>query len=199
MSWEDFPSWFRRTWRMFPFFTGGFFEDIDQMMEEMFKEIQESIPKELIREERLPDGSTVRRVGPIVYGYSMTMGPDGKPIIREFGNVKPSARPSVFGAPRPGLEVKVEREPLVDTIEEDSTIKVVAEVPGVERDDINLECAENTLIISVDTPARKYYKEVELPSQVDPESAKASYRNGVLEVTLTKRRARPKGQRIKIE
>jgi HSP20 family protein len=169
------------------------------MMEEMFKEIQESIPKELIREERLPDGSTVRRVGPIVYGYSMTMGPDGKPIIREFGNVKPSARPSVFGAPRPGLEVKVEREPLVDTIEEDSTIKVVAEVPGVERDDINLECAENTLIISVDTPARKYYKEVELPSQVDPESAKASYRNGVLEVTLTKRRARPKGQRIKIE
>jgi HSP20 family protein len=199
MSWEDFPSWFRRRWRMFPFFTGGFFEDIDRMMEEMFKEIQESIPKELIREERLPDGSTVRRVGPIVYGYSMTMGPDGKPIIREFGNVKPSARPSVFGAPRPGLEVKVEREPLVDTIEEDSTIKVVAEVPGVERDDINLECAENTLIISVDTPARKYYKEVELPSQVDPESAKASYRNGVLEVTLTKRRARPKGQRIKIE
>jgi HSP20 family protein len=199
MSWEDFPSWFRRRWRMFPFFTGGFFEDIDRMMEEMFKEIQESIPKELIREERLPDGSTVRRVGPIVYGYSMTMGPDGKPIIREFGNVKPSTRPSVFGAPRPGLEVKVEREPLVDTIEEDSTIKVVAEVPGVERDDINLECAENTLIISVDTPARKYYKEVELPSQVDPESAKASYRNGVLEVTLTKRRARPKGQRIKIE
>ena len=199
MSWDDFPSWFRRRWRMFPFFTGGFFEDIDRMMEEMFKEIQESIPKELIREERLPDGSTVRRVGPIVYGYSMTMGPDGKPIIREFGNVKPSAKPSVFGAPRPGLEVKVEREPLVDTIEEDSTIKVVAEVPGVERDDINLECAENTLIISVDTPARKYYKEVELPSQVDPESAKASYRNGVLEVTLTKRRARPKGQRIKIE
>ena len=199
MAWDDFPSWFRRRWKMFPFFTGGFFEDIDRMMEEMFKEIQESIPKELVREERLPDGSTVRRVGPIVYGYSMTMGPDGKPIIREFGNVKPSTRPSAFGPPRPGLEVKVEREPLVDTIEEDSTIKVVAEVPGVEKDDINLECAENTLIISVDTPSRKYYKEVELPSQVDPESAKASYRNGVLEVTLTKQRARPKGQRIKIE
>jgi HSP20 family protein len=198
MSWDDFPGWFRRRRKKSPFFTGGFFEDIDRMMEEMFKEMQKSIPKELIREERLPDGSTVRRVGPIVYGYSMTMGPDGKPIIREFGNVKP-AKPSVFGAPRPELEVKAEREPLVDTIEENGTIKVVAEIPGVERDDINLECAKNTLIISVNTPTRKYYKEVELPSQVDPESAKVSYRNGVLEVTLTKRRARPKGQKIKIE
>ena len=33
----------------------------------------------------------MRDIGPIVYGYSMTIGPDGKPRIKEFGNVKPSA------------------------------------------------------------------------------------------------------------
>ncbi len=95
--------------------------------------------------------------------------------------------------------MKVEREPLVDTIDENGTIKVVAEVPGVGKEDVNLECAESVLIISVDTENRKYYKEVELPSTVDPESAKASYRNGVLEVTLTKKHVKPKGQKIKIE
>lgn len=195
--WEDFPEWFRRRWRRFPFFS-SWFEDIDEMMEEMFRELQRSIPSELIREEKLPDGSTIRRVGPIVYGYSMSIGPDGKPIIREFGNVKPSMRPTAFGT-RPGLEVKVEREPLVDTIEEDDTIRVVAEVPGVEKRDINLECTERSIIISVDTENRKYYKEVELPAEIDPKSAKASYRNGVLEVELKKSKPRPKGQRIQIE
>ena len=140
----------------------------------------------MVREERLPNGRIGRRTGPFVYGYSMTMGPDEKPVIREFGNVKPS-RPSAFGAPRPRLEVKGEREPLVDTLEEEGTIRVVAELPGVEKDAINLDTDENSLTISVDTEIRKYFKEVELPSTIDPESVQASYKNGVLEVTVTKR------------
>ena len=168
------------------------------MMEEMFQELQGSVPKELVREEKLPDGRIVRRMGPFVYGYSMTTGPDGKPVIREFGNVKPS-RTSAFGAPRPGLEVKGEREPLIDTLEEDKTIKIIAELPGIEKEDINLDTDENSLTISVDTEKRKYFKEVELPSTIDPESVKASYKNGVLEVTVTKKETKPKGRRIKIE
>jgi len=198
LAWEDFPDWFRRRWRRFPFSTGGFFEDIDRMIEEMFRDFQRHIPTELVEERRLPDGSTFKRIGPIVCGYSMTLGPDGKPVIRGFGNVK-QARLTAFGAPRPSLEVKGEREPLVDIMEEDNTVKIVAEVPGVEKEDINLELAQNSLIISVDTKTRKYYKEVELPSQVDSESVKASYRNGVMEITLTKKHVRPKGQRVKIE
>ena len=72
-------------------------------------------------------------------------------------------------------------------------------MPGVDKEDISLDCAESTLTISVGTEKRKYYKEIELPSQVDPESAKASYRNGVLELTLTKKQVKPKGRRIDIE
>lgn len=36
-------------------------------------------PKDLIKEYETPEGGKVREVGPIVYGYSMTIGPDGKP------------------------------------------------------------------------------------------------------------------------
>jgi HSP20 family protein len=32
-------------------------------------------------------GVKVREIGPLVYGYSATIGPDGKPNVREFGNV----------------------------------------------------------------------------------------------------------------
>jgi len=54
----------------------------------MFKGVEG--PKELIRERKLPDDGTVEEMGRFVNGYSFCVGPDGKPIVREFGNVKPS-------------------------------------------------------------------------------------------------------------
>ncbi len=185
MSWWD--DWFRRRRRRSPFF-----EDIDKMIEDMFKDIFEDMPKELYKEEQLPDGSTVRKFGPFVYGYSMTLDPDGKPVIREFGNLKPSR----LGAPKPGKH----REPLVDVISGDKVIQVLAELPGVERSDINLDVSEESLSISVDTEIRRYHKEVNLPEKVDPDTAKAGYKNGVLEVTLNKlEEKRPPGKRITID
>jgi len=198
---EDWwSSWFRR--RRWPFFGKSFFEDFEEMFREMeemmrreFEEISKRTPSDLIRERKLPDGSTVREWGPFVYGYSITIGPDGKPQIREFGNIKPSAR---LGRPR--IDIREEREPLVDVMESDGEVKVIAELPGVEKKDIKLHGTETTLTISVDTPHRKYYKEVELPVKVDPKKAKSSYRNGVLEVSLPKKEEeKPKGEPIKIE
>src|SRR5919112_827707 len=67
------------------------FEDMEKEMERMFNrfnDISTNAPKELIREYETSEGGKVREVGPIVYGYSMTIGPDGKPHVSEFGNVK---------------------------------------------------------------------------------------------------------------
>ena len=114
---------------------------------------------------------------PYVYGFSMSLGPDGKPVIREFGNVRKS---------RFGPEIRDEREPLVDIMEEDDDVVVLAELPGVERDDIKLHTTRDELVISVDTPKRRFHKELRLPAMVDPNSAQASYKNGVLEVRLKK-------------
>ncbi len=208
MSWEYFPEWFRKRMRRSPFFKSWFFGDIDEMikdMEEMmdkeFKEFSTRIPKDLVRERKLPDGSTVREWGPFVYGYSMTVGPDGKPKIREFGNVKPSLRPEPFGIAKPYLNVKEEREPLVDVMSTDGEVKVIAELPGVEKKDIKLHGTENTLTISVETPERKYFKEVQTPAPINPKAAKTTYKNGVLEVTVPKikEKKKPKGEPMKIE
>lgn len=200
MAW-DFFEWFRRRRRSS---FRDIFEEMEEMMRELeetiereFKEFVERVPRDLVRERRLPDGSTVREWGPFVYGYSMIIGPDGKPIIREFGNVRPSRTP--LG--RPMIDVREEREPLVDVFPTDGEIRVVAELPGVEKDDIKLYGTEDSLTISVDTPQRKYYKEVQLPAKVDPKRAKTSYKNGVLEVTLPKveEEKKPKGEPIKVE
>ena len=184
--------------RRMPFFSWTF-DDLDRMMEDMLREMSSKMPEKLVRERKLPDGSTVRETGPIIYGYSMKIGPDGRPEIREFGNVRPKRGAPIFGAPERNLEVMERREPLTDVIDERDVIRVVAEVPGVDKSDIKLRGTERTLTFSVETEQRKYHKEVELPEEVDPASAKASYRNGVLEVTLNKRGKGPQGKDITVE
>ncbi len=210
---DESEGWFEDFWRR-PRFRRGFkrgppgfdwfnpfgaFRDFDRMFERMFEEMSKDIPKEFIREEKLPDGSVVRSYGPVVYGYSVSVGPDGKPVVREFGNVKPSRRLR-GGVMQPALEVSDVREPLVDVIRQEDTVKVVAELPGVEKSDIKLDVQDNALHISVDTPQRKYRKTVKLPTEVDPDVSKAQYRNGVLEVNLKALKpSRPQGKQIKIE
>lgn len=194
---EDYPDWFKK--RRSPFSRGFFFDDIDKMLKEMEKMMEEEfktftsrVPKDYVRERKLPDGRTEREWGPFVYGYSVKVGPDGKPEVHEFGNVKPSRR---------GPEVKEEREPLVDIIETDGEVHVVVELPGVEKDDIKLRGTEDTITISVDTPQRKYYKEIALPAKVGVKETKSQYKNGVLEVTLpkVKEERKPKGEPINID
>jgi HSP20 family protein len=198
MPWdEDFERWFRKRMNR-SFSRGWFFEDIDEMLrdiEEMMnreiKELTSHIPRNYVRERKSPNGKTVREWGPFVYGYSMKIGPDGKPVVREFGNVQ---------AGRRGPRVKEEREPLVDVITTNGEIKVVAELPGVDKKHIKLHASDDSLTISVDTPDHKYYKEISLPTEVEPKGAKSSYKNGVLQVTLQEAKKRkPEGEPIEIE
>jgi HSP20 family protein len=200
------PEWFKKRRRRNPFFGNWFFGDIDNMMREMeemmereFNEFKTKIPEDLKRERKLPDGSTIPEWGPFVYGYSMTIGPDGKPKIREFGNVKPSNDPESCGLDQPCIDVKEEREPLVDIVDTDGEIKVIVELPGVEKEKIKLSGTEDKLTISVDDPDRKYYKEIDIPAKVAPKKAKTTYKNGVLEVTIPKIEEKQKKEEIKIE
>lgn len=195
MSEDWFDEWFeklekdlRRTMRR-AFGATPFEEDFFNL----FKGLEEKFPKDLVREKRLPDGSIRKEYGPFIYGYSVRIGPDGKPIVREFGNVKRKVSPV-----KP-LEVKEATEPLVDVITEEDTIKVIAEVPGVNKQDVRLNVAGKTLSIRAESERRKYSKDVELPEEVDPKMAKASYKNGILEVTLSRIRKERKGEEIPVE
>src|ERR1700690_102455 len=158
---EDTPEWFkkRRNPSKNPFSNiDDMFREMEKMMDEELKNFTDKVPKEYVKERKLPDGSTVKEMGPFVYGQSMKIGPDGKPEIQEFGNIKKGLK----GAP----QVKEEREPLVDTMETNEDIHVVVELPGVEKTDIKLHGTEDSLTISVDTPQYKYFKEVPLQVKV---------------------------------
>ena len=183
MEGDDDENWPNRRRRGSPFGPWGF-PDIDEMMREMerafseqFKDLEKELPKNLVRESRTPDGGVKKEFGPIVYGYSVTIGPDGKPVVREFGNVR-------SGEGKPWKAVQDKREPLVDVVNSGKEVRVIAEMPGVKKEDINVTVNENSIVISVDSGGRGYYKELNLPSIVDPKGARSTYNNGVLEVTI---------------
>ncbi|PVX26006.1 MAG: heat-shock protein Hsp20 [Candidatus Bathyarchaeum sp.] len=171
------------------------FKEMEETIAKEFEKLSKQAPEDLQREQTLPNGTKVQSWGPFVYGYSVTVGPDGKPNVKEFGNFKAETR---LG--KPHMEVKEKREPLADIIDADGKVRVIIELPGVEKDDIKLSGTADTLTISVDTPRHKYFKEIELPAKVDSKKATSKYKNGVLDITVPKKKQqKTKSQNIKIE
>ena len=83
-------DWFNDIPRQFEQMRQG----MERMFQEQFTDIDETkIPKDLVKEYQTSEGAKVREGGPLVYGYSMTIGPDGRPRVKEFGNAK-----SLFGS-----------------------------------------------------------------------------------------------------
>lgn len=186
--------------------SGSYFDDLfrgfDKMrseFEDQFKNIENRDPKDLIREYESPGGGKIREVGPLVYGYSMTVGPDEKPKIREFGNVKSPLSRGSFSQTTP--VILSEREPLADVATTDKEIKVVVEMPGVSKENIKVNAYDSSVEISTTEGAqRKYHEIIELPPEADIETAKSSYNNGILEITFQKKQqSKPKGKEIKID
>jgi HSP20 family protein len=197
--WDIEPEdWLRR------FFGSRMPTQLDEMRREMermfqgqYKDIQTRAPKELVREYQTPEGTKVREIGPLVYGYSTTIGPDGIPRTREFGNVKPSV--GLFGGmARP--EISSEIEPLVDLNTVDKEVKVVAEIPGVDKKNIKVNAYDNSVEITTSDPNRKYHRIVKLPPETDIETPRSTYNNGILEIIFNKKKeTKPKGKEIKVE
>jgi HSP20 family protein len=185
----------------------GDFDNIHEEMNRMFdvfSNISSNAPKELVREYETKDGNKVREVGPIVYGYSMTIGSDGKPQVREFGNLKSLGDNNAKKIGRPldqQSQISAEREPLVDVNITDKEVKVVVEMPGIRKEDIKIEVYNSQVEVTTSKDAqRKYYKNIELPEQAEIETARSAYNNGVLEITFNKKKVnKPAGKEIKIE
>ena len=116
-------------------------------------------------------------------------------MVRKFGNI--DAFPNILGGGN--LTVKEEREPLVDVIKGPEELRVVAEVPGVNKEDLRLRADENSLTIESITGQPRYHKRVELPETVDATTAKSSYKNGILEVPFKLKSKSGGGVPINIE
>jgi HSP20 family protein len=131
---------------------------------------------------------------PYYYGYQITVGSDGKPRIKEFGNVKPAAKGLV--------EQRGARQPLVDSVldEKENTLRITAEMPGINKEDIKLNVTDHYVTIHAERGDKKYHADIPVSVDLDESSAKASYTNGILELKIKPKEAsKAKGKAIKIE
>jgi HSP20 family protein len=128
--------------------------------------------------------------GPFFYGYTMTVGPDGKPVVKEYGNTKSNQLPN-----------SDTREPIVDTIvnEKEKVVKLVAEMPGVEKTDVKIVVDNKIVNLSAEHGEKKYHAKVPLQHKVDENSAKASYKNGILELAFKLVAEKQTGKKVEVE
>ncbi|MBI1828842.1 MAG: Hsp20/alpha crystallin family protein [Thaumarchaeota archaeon] len=141
--------------------------------------------------EEFKDSDNLQTYGPYYYGYTMTIGPDGKPVIKEYGNVKPALLPT--------SDV---REPFVDVLVDDKekVLKLVAEMPGVEKKDIKIVVEGRTVNLDAEHGEKKYSAKVPIRQKVDEDSVKATHANGILEVRFKlKEDEKPKGRTVEVE
>jgi HSP20 family protein len=103
----------------------------------------------------------------------------------------------------------------VDVAETDDEVTVTADLPGFEKDDIDISVREGRLTIraereeATETEEETYHRRervhrevsrtLRLPADVQEEEASATYQNGVLTVTLPKVQAGPEGHSIDVE
>ncbi|HEY9491171.1 MAG TPA: archaeal heat shock protein Hsp20 [Nitrososphaeraceae archaeon] len=176
-------------------------KEMERQFEQQFKDIESKAPKDLVKEYETSTGGKVREYGPFVYGYSMTIGPDGRPKVREFGNVKsPLSSSRAAGGSFNKPLISSERQPLADVTTTDKEVKVVAEMPGVSKQDIIVNVHDNSVEITTTNTERKYREVVQIPPETDIETAMSSYKNGILEITFKKKQqTKPKGKQIKVE
>ena len=148
------------------------FDTMDYIIEDMLRKFSFNSPK-----------GDMRDSPGFVWGFRVTTDPEGRPHIERFGNT-PQKVEKGAGKYQPSPE----REPLVDVIEDTNVIRVIAEIPGVRKENIELSTTETSLLIQAESEdhQRKYYKELDLPCSIHTDSAIAKFKNGVLEVELKK-------------
>src|SRR3990172_6079938 len=123
-------------------------------------------------------GSDKRLKG--VYGFSVKSGLGEKGVkVEPFGNIRRDAE-------RGRVEVHEIREPMVDVFDERDHTMIVAELPGIMQEDVQLELNDDIMILVAERGKKKYRKEVLLPASFSSDKMSFTCRNGILEIRLIK-------------
>jgi HSP20 family protein len=117
-----------------------------------------------------------------VYGFSVKMGlgeRGGQEVkVEPFGNVR---RDEKSGE----TVVQEIREPVMDVFEEKDYTLVVAEMPGISTEDVELTVQDDLLTIYAEKKDKKYRKEILLPRSYPREKMTMTCNNGILEIRCT--------------
>lgn len=138
-------------------FGSELFDNLEEMIEALLENMGESVP--------------------FIYGFSIIRCSEEDHEFREFEKA-----PEYF-EDEENLLLSEIRDPLIDIFESEELVHVLAELPEVKKEDLLLNATAQNLDLRV-IGASEYSQVIELPARVDPNSAKASYKNGVLEVTF---------------
>lgn len=150
------------------------------MIEEVFQDLEQTLRSFTYRRPLIR--------GPFLHGFTITFSQDGRPIIRKLGSGE--------------LVREGYREPLYEELIDDERgeLKLIVELPGVDKDKITVEAGERLVELKAEGEGRRYRLKAELSRRVAPESAKARFQNGLLEVVFQLREKANKGlSRIKVE
>jgi HSP20 family protein len=111
-----------------------------------------------------------------IYGFTFKVGlGDDRPHIEPFGNLRQDRESG-------HTVVQEVREPVVDVFEEEDHVSVLAEMPGISAEDVQITVAEDLLTISAQRGDKKYRKEVLLPASCAREKMQVTCNNGVVEI-----------------
>ena len=149
--------------------------ELDDYFENLQRQIDEAVKSSILGAEK--------SVKPFVAGFSFNLGPEGRPSVQLFGD-----------NPTKGDGV---RSPINEQVldEMNGTLRLLLEMPGVEKDDITVETTEETAMVSAENDGRKYRAEIQLTSPVRPDSGRAEYKNGILEISFSLKDKTNKGFR----
>ncbi len=140
-------------------------DDLDRYFDDFSREIEEAVRNSM---------SEVRsQTRPFMAGFALKFGPEGKPSVQFFGD-------SPVGSD--GY-----RSPLHEQIVDEAkqSLKLVLDMPGVEKTDIKVDATEENGVITAERESRKYKANIAFKQPVVPESGKAEYKNGVLEISFS--------------
>ena len=150
-------------------------DEFDDYFRDFEREITESVKNGIF--------STDPHSRPFIAGFAFNLGPDGKPTLQVFGDNP---------VHKDGFRSPI-NEQVVD--EKNGVLRILIEMPGVEKDDIKVEATEDSAIVTAEKDEKRYKAELSLKAPVRADSGKAEYKNGILEISFSLKDKANKGFR----
>jgi HSP20 family molecular chaperone IbpA len=89
------------------------------------------------------------------------------------------------------------REPLIDIFDRGDHLSVIASLPSVREEDLKFKIANNVLKITANTAGCRIERDISIPAGSEVNRILgASFKNGILEIKLGKRKRKPKASNL---
>ncbi len=163
----------------------GFFSGLGTLVEQLGKLVEQAEQSGGVTNKsgEFKFGSDSKAKG--VYGFSIKsgIGDKGGVKVEPFGNIRKDEDGKL-------VAVHEIREPMLDLFDEPTRVLIVAEVPGIEEANLQIELHDDILLIATKKGEPNYRKELLLPASFAQKDLSFQCRNGVLEIVLKKEKAK---------